>query len=168
MARIAFVLAEGFEDSEFRRPYDRLTAAGHQIDIVGIKAGSQVKGKHGREVVAIGKAAAEADPAAYAALVIPGGDSPDHLRGDRSVVRFVETMVRSGKLVAAICHGPQLLIEAGAVDGKTLTSWPSARTELEHAGAHWVDQQVVVDDKLITSRKPADLAAFTDAIEQRL
>jgi protease I len=168
MARIAFVLGDDFEDSEFRRPYDGLSRAGHVLEIVGVKAGARVKGKQGREEIAIEKAAAEADPSTYDALVIPGGYSPDHLRVDRSVVGFVQQMVRAGKLIAAVCHGPQLLIEAGAVDGKTLTSWPSVRTDLENAGAHWVDQQVVIDDKLITSRKPDDLAAFTQAIEQRL
>lgn len=164
MSRIAFVVAEDFEDSEFRKPYDGLRDADHQIDIIGVKAGETVKGKKGKEAVKIEKAAADVDPAAYDALVIPGGYSPDHLRMDPSVVTFVQTMARSGKLVAAVCHGPQLLIEADTVKGRVLTSWPSVKTDLENAGATWVDEEVHVDGKLITSRKPADLPAFTKAI----
>ena len=164
MARIAIVLADDFEDSEFRQPYDALRAAGHEIEVLGTTAGTLVKGKHGEQMVRIEAAAADEDPASYDALVIPGGYSPDHLRMDRDVVDFVTEMVQAGKLIAAVCHGPQLLIEANAVDGKHLTSWPSVRKDLENAGAYWSDQEVVTDDKLITSRKPADLAAFSAAI----
>jgi protease I len=168
MARIAFVLGQDFEDSEFRKPYDRLRAAGHTVEVVGAKAGETVTGKQGKEHVRIEAAAGDRDPASYDALVIPGGYSPDHLRIDQGVVAFVQEMVRAGKLIAAVCHGPQLLIEADAVRGKTITSWPSVRTDLKNAGATWVDREVVVDGKLITSRKPADLAAFTDAINANL
>jgi protease I len=168
MARIAFVLADDFEDSEFRKPYSGLRAAGHDVDVIGAKAGEHVKGKRGKEEVAIELTAAEARPADYDALVIPGGYSPDHLRTHPEVVDFVAAMVRANKLVAAVCHGPQLLIEAGVVRGKQLTSWPSVRTDLCNAGACWLDQEVVVDGRLITSRKPEDLPAFTRAIEERL
>jgi protease I len=168
MARIAFVLGEDFEDSEFRTPYEGLAASGHQLEVIGAKAGAKITGKRGKEEVTLDKAASDADPAAYDALVIPGGYSPDHLRTDRSVVAFVDEMVRRGKLIAAVCHGPQLLIEAGAVKGKTMTSWPSVKTDLENAGATWVDREVVVDGLLITSRKPADLPAFTRTIDQQL
>jgi protease I len=167
MARIAFVLAEDFEDSEFRKPYSGLRAAGHDIDVIGSDDGKK-KGKKGKEEVAIDKLVADADPRDYDALVIPGGYSPDHLRMDRAIVGFVRAMVEAGKVVAAVCHGPQLLIEAGAVKGKQMTSWPSVRTDLVNAGALWVDREVVVDGKLITSRKPDDLAAFTRAIEVQL
>ena len=168
MARIAFVLGQDFEDSEFRIPYDGLKATGHQIEVIGVKPGAKMKGKEGKEEIAIERAAAEADPAKYDALVIPGGYSPDHLRTDAAVVRFVDAMVKGDKLIAAVCHGPQLLIEADAVKGKTLTSWPSVRKDLANAGARVVDEEVTVDGKLITSRKPADLPAFTAAINQRL
>lgn len=168
MARIAFVLGEDFEDSEFRVPYDRLQASGHEVEVLGANAGQTVQGKKRKERVTIDQAAADADPARYDALVIPGGYSPDHLRLDPAVVGFVQQMVSAGKLIAAVCHGPQLLIEAGAVRGKTLTSWPSVKADLQNAGATWVDQEVVVDGRLITSRKPADLAAFTRAIDQQL
>ena len=100
--------------------------------------------------------------------MIPGGYSPDHLRMDKSVVKFVGDAVRAGKIIAAVCHGPQLLIEADAVEDKKLTSWPSVRTDLLNAGAKWVDKEVVIDGKLITSRKPEDLDAFVAAIQQRL
>jgi protease I len=168
MSRIAFVVGEDFEDSEFRVPYDGLKQAGHQIEILGAKAGSVVKGKRAKEEVRVERAAASADPKAYDALVIPGGYSPDHLRTDRGVVEFVEAMSKAGKLIAAVCHGPQLLIEANAVKGKTLTSWPSVRTDLKNAGARWVDQEVAIDGHLITSRKPDDLKAFTAAINRAL
>ena len=166
MAHIAFVLADDFEDSEFREPHDALCAAGHELEVIGVKAGV-VRGKHGAEVK-VQAAASERDPARYDALVIPGGYSPDHLRMDKNVVRFVQGFVHADKLVAAVCHGPQLLIEADAVEGKKLTSWPSVRTDLLNAGAKWVDREVVVDGALITSRKPADLPAFTAAIEKHL
>jgi protease I len=167
MARIAFVLGNDFEDSELREPYKALHAAGHELEVIGVKAGEVVRGKHGEQVT-IDAAASERDPASYDALVIPGGYSPDHLRMDKHVVRFVQGFVRNDKLVAAVCHGPQLLIEADAVEGKKLTSWPSVRTDLLNAGAKWVDREVVVDGALITSRKPDDLPAFTAAIQKQL
>lgn len=168
MARIAFVLGEDFEDSEFARPYRELRDAGHEVEVLGAKAGETVKGKQGKEEFTIEAAVADRDPASYDALVIPGGYSPDHLRTDKQVVRFVGAMTHAGKLVAAVCHGPQLLIEADAVEDKQLTSWPSVRTDLLNAGAKWVDREVVVDGKLITSRKPDDLPAFIHAIREAL
>jgi protease I len=168
MARIAFVLGEDFEDSEFRKPYDALVAAGHTVDVIGAKADEVMHGKNGKEHVKIDAAASGQDPSSYDALVIPGGHSPDHLRIEPGVVAFVDAMVRDGKLVAAVCHGPQLLIEVDAVRGKTVTSWPSVKTDLKNAGATWVDREVVVDGQLITSRKPEDLAAFSKAIEAGL
>lgn len=168
MARIAFVLGEDFEDSEFRVPCDALTASGHQVDILGVTAGKTLRGKRGEEHVLIEDAVADADPRSYDALVIPGGYSPDHLRTNAAMVAFVDAMVKGNKLIAAVCHGPQLLIEADAVRGKTVTSWPSVKKDLINAGARWVDQEVVIDGRLITSRMPDDLEAFTQAIEQNL
>jgi len=168
MANIAFVLGEDFEDSEFRKPYDGLRAQGHTITVVGAKAGVSVKGKKGKETVTIEKAASDVDAASFDALVIPGGYSPDHLRLDKAVVELTQTMLRDGKVVAAVCHGPQLLIEAEGVKGRVVTSWPSVRKDLENAGATWVDEEVHVDGKLITSRKPDDLPAFTEAIAKQL
>ncbi len=168
MSNIAFVLGEDFEDSEFRKPYDGLRAKGHTIDIIGAKAGAVVKGKKGREEVRIEKAAADVDPGSYDALVIPGGYSPDHLRMEQAVVDLTQTMLRDQKIIAAVCHGPQLLIEAEGVKGRVVTSWPSVRKDLENAGATWVDEEVHIDGKLITSRKPDDLPAFTEAIAKQL
>ncbi|HEY6036922.1 MAG TPA: type 1 glutamine amidotransferase domain-containing protein [Kofleriaceae bacterium] len=168
MARIAMVLAEDFEDSEFRKPYDALREAGHIVEVLGAEAGASVTGKKGREKIKIEAAAADCDPEDYDALVIPGGYSPDHLRIDKGVVEFVHDMVAGGKLVAAVCHGPQLLIEVGAVKGKQMTSWPSVKKDLENAGAKWVDKEVVVDGQMITSRKPDDLDAFSAAINKAL
>jgi len=168
MARIAFVLGDDFEDSEFAQPYNALREAGHEVEVLGAKAGVTVNGKKGKEQFTIEAAAGERDAASFDAVVIPGGYSPDHLRMDKDVVRFVQTAVRAGKVIAAVCHGPQLLIEADAVEDKTLTSWPSVRTDLLNAGAKWVDKEVVIDGQLITSRKPDDLPAFTNAIRERL
>ncbi len=168
MARIAFVLGDDFEDSEFAQPYNELRHEGHDVEVLGVKAGETVQGKRGVERHTIEASVADRDPATYDALVIPGGYSPDHLRMDKQVVRFVDAMVRAGKVIAAVCHGPQLLIEADAVEDKKLTSWPSVRTDLINAGAKWTDKEVVVDGKLITSRKPEDLPAFIGAIRQQL
>ena len=168
MANIAFVLASDFEDSEFRIPYDRLKAAGHELTVLGTKRGEQVQGKKGKERVTIEATAAERRPSEFAAVVIPGGYSPDHLRTDESIVGFVRELAGAGKPVAAVCHGPSLLIEADVVRGKTVTSWPSIRTDLKNAGAQWVDRQVAEDGVLITSRNPTDLEAFTAAILKRV
>jgi protease I len=104
----------------------------------------------------------------YDALVIPGGYSPDHLRMDANVVKLVTAMMNTNKVIAAVCHGPSLLIEARVVSGRTVTSFPSIRTDLINAGATWLDREVVVDGKLITSRNPHDLPAFIRAIEHAL
>jgi protease I len=168
MAKIAMPLAEGFEDSEFTIPDQRLRDAGHQVLVFGSEADELVEGKRRRTQVRVQAPAGALDVETFDALVIPGGYSPDHLRTDPAVVDFVRRFCESGKLVAAICHGPQLLIEADAVDGRKLTSWPSVRKDLENAGAKWVDQEVVEDGNLLTSRKPADLEAFSKAILARL
>lgn len=160
MARIAVALAEDFEDSEFTVPVDRLQNAGHEVVVVGAKAGEIVTGKNRQARATIAHAAGDVDAGDFDALLIPGGYSPDHLRTDRDVVGLVRAFDRQGKPLAAICHGPQLLIEAGVVEGRTLTSYASVRTDLENAGARWVDRAVVTDRHLITSRKPADLDAF--------
>jgi protease I len=164
MANVAFVLADDFEDSEFRVPYDRIKAAGHDITVVGRQAGKEVKGKKGKETFTPEKGPDQVSAADFAALVIPGGYSPDKLRVDEGIVKFVRSFFGSDKPVAAICHAGSLLVEADAVEGRTVTSWPSVRTDLINAGAEWVDKEVVVDGRLITSRKPDDLPAFCDAI----
>lgn len=163
MARIAVILADDYEDAEFSTPHDTLIEEGHHVDVIGVEAGAQVTGKKG-STTTIERGVDSVNPDHYDALVIPGGYSPDHLRTDDAMVGFVRAMADADKPVAAICHAPWMLIEAGLADGRTLTSWPSLRTDLGNAGADWVDEEVVVDGRLITSRNPDDLPAFTAAI----
>lgn len=165
MSRIAFVVGEDFEDSEFRKPCAALRAAGHQVEIIGVEAGTYIKGKKHEAEADIEKSARHAKASDYDALVIPGGYSPDHLRTDKDIVKLVADMVHGNKVVAAVCHGPSLLVEAGVLRGRTVTSYPSIRTDVINAGATWVDQEVVTDGRLITSRNPHDLPAFIRAIE---
>ncbi len=168
MAKVAFVLADDFEDSEFQVPYDRLGQAGHQVTVIGRERGAQVTGKRGDSSFTIEATPDEVDPGDYDALVIPGGYSPDKLRTSDGVVKFVQAMCEHDRPVAAICHGPSLLVEADAVRRRTVTSWPSVRTDLTNAGAAWVDREVVEDGNLITSRKPDDIDAFVAALLRRL
>lgn len=168
MARIAAPLADDFEDVELTEPTARLREAGHEAVIIGSAAGKSVKGKRGKAAVEVDVAAKDASASDFDALLIVGGYSPDRLRMDEHVVRLVRAFAQAGKPIAAVCHGPQLLIEAGVVRGKTMTSWPSVRTDLINAGAKWVDREVVVDGSLVTSRKPEDLRAFSDAFLAQL
>jgi len=168
MATIAIPVADDFEDSELTVPMERLKAHGHEPVLIGSAAGARVRGKRGRAEVTTDMEARGLQPGDFDALLIPGGYSPDHLRTDAATVEFVRRFCQSDRPVAAICHGPQLLIEADAVEGRTLTSWPSVRRDLENAGARWVDRPVVEDGNLITSRKPDDLDAFTAALLARL
>jgi protease I len=168
MAKVAILLADDFEDSEFTVPYERLRQAGHDARIFGDETGRRLTGKRGQAQVAVEAPTARFDPAEWDALVIPGGYSPDRLRLDEHAVKGVHGMVADGKPVAAICHAGSLLVEADVVDGRTVTSWPSVRKDLENAGAKWVDREVVEDDNLVTSRKPDDLDAFCEAVLRRL
>jgi protease I len=168
MAKVAFVLDKDFEDSEFSEPYTAVRDAGHEAVVIGLQKGKEVKGKKGKETFVVERGPDGAKVDEFDALVIPGGYSPDHLRMNDQIVSFVRGMAESGKPVAAICHAGWLLAEADVVRGRTLTSWPSIRTDLKNAGATWVDQELVEDGNLITSRNPGDLPAFCDAIVKRL
>ena len=168
MATIGMPLAIDFEDSEFAIPRDRLRAAKHTVVVIGANAGERLRGKRGEEYAVVDRAIDDAKPEEYDALVIAGGYSPDHLRGDPRMVDFVRRFAELNRLIAAVCHGPQLLIEAELVRDRRVTSWPSVRKDLENAGATWVDAEVCVDGNLISSRKPADLEAFTRTIITRL
>jgi len=165
--KIAILATDGFEQSELVEPRKALDAAGAQTEIVSPNSG-KIKGwnhKDWGESVCVDKTLANANPNDYDALVLPGGViNPDHLRMDPAAVNFVRQFVSSGKTVAAICHGPWTLLEAGALKGKTVTSWPSLKTDLKNAGANWVDQEVATDGQFITSRKPDDIPAFSKAI----
>ncbi|RKH92883.1 type 1 glutamine amidotransferase [Corallococcus sp. AB004] len=167
MARIAFIVANDFEDSEFQVPFDTLKQAGHEPVVIGVEAGKTLKGKKGAEI-RTEKAVKEVKAADFAALVIPGGYSPDHLRMDIGMVGFVRDFFKADKTIAAVCHGPWMLVEADIADERTVTSFPSIKTDLINAGARWVDRQVVEDGNLITSRKPDDLEAFCAAVLRQL
>ncbi|GGK20188.1 protease [Pilimelia terevasa] len=169
--RVAFLLTDGVEESEYVRPREAVERAGARAALVSLRDGEIQAMRHtdkgGRHRV--DTTVAQADPADYDALVLPGGVlNPDLLRMDAGAVEFVRAFVRSGRPVAAICHGPWTLVEADAVRGRTVTSWPSLRTDLTNAGATWVDEEVRVDGNLITSRKPDDLPAFCAALLQEL
>lgn len=168
MARIAIIIADMFEDSEFRVPCDRLKGAGHEVVIIGSDAGKKIEGKQHKEIVTAEKGIGDVSADDFDALVIPGGYSPDKLRMDPRMVAFTRALFEAGKPTAAVCHAPWMLAEAGIARGRTVTSWPSIKTDLVNAGAAWVDREVVEDGNLITSRKPDDLPAFSDAILHQL
>ena len=167
--RIAILATDGFEQSELTEPRKNLEQAGARTEVLSIKEG-EIKGWNHTdwgEKVKVDRLVSAANPADYDALVLPGGViNPDKLRTNESAVDFVRRFATSGKTVAAICHGPWTLVEAGVVRGKTMTSWPSVHTDLINAGARWVDEQVVTDGNFITSRKPDDIPAFSNAIIQ--
>jgi len=164
MARVAVLLASEYEDVELTHPVAKLREAGHEVEVLGTKANQTLEGKNHRAKVETDAAVADRKVEDYDALLIPGGHSPDKLRMDDDMVRFVRDFERLKRPIAAICHGPQLLIQGGIVDGRKMTSWPSVWTDLRNAGAEVVDQAVCKDDNLITSRKPDDLDAFTSAL----
>jgi protease I len=168
MAKVAICIAPEYEDSELDVPLEKLKEAGHQIVIVGSQRGARVEGKAGRSSITIDVAAKDVSAETFDAIVIPGGHSPDHLRLDPAMVTLVKDAVSARKVVAAVCHGPQLLIEADVARNRWMTSWPSVRRDLINAGARWSDQAVVEDGNFITSRKPEDLEAFARAILRRL
>ncbi len=164
---VAILATDGFEQVELTDPKKNLEDAGAKVDVVSIKAG-EIKGWDKTDwgkSVKVDKTLETAKPADYDILVLPGGQiNPDKLRIDEKAVAFVKEFAQSGKVVAAICHGPWTLIEAGVVKGKTMTSWPSVKTDLKNAGANWVDKEVVEDGNFITSRKPEDIPAFSRKI----
>jgi protease I len=165
--RIAFVATDGVEQVEYTEPRKAVEDAGAQVELISMKPG-QIQGVNHMDkgdTFPVDKTAAEANPDDYDGLVLPGGvANPDRLRTDPDVVRFVGAFFEAGKPVAAICHGPWTLIEADVVRGRTVTSWPSLKTDLENAGATWVDEEVKTDRGLVTSRKPDDLPAFNAKI----
>ena len=168
---IAFLATEGVEQVELTEPWQAVEEAGGTAELVSIKDGEIQAVNHMDKAgtYPVDKQVKDAAATDYDALVLPGGvANPDFLRTDPEAVRFVRDFFSAGKPVAAICHGPWTLIEAGVVDGRTLTSWPSLRTDLANAGATWVDEQVFVDDGLVTSRKPDDIPAFCDKMLEEI
>jgi protease I len=136
--------------------------------IVGLKAGKTLEGKKGKETFVTERGIVQVTPEEFDALVIPGGYSPDKLRVSAEMVALVRELVSAGKPVAAVCHAPWMLAEAEVIRGKTVTSWPSIKTDLVNAGARWVDQEVVEEGNLITSRNPGDLEAFSEALLRQI
>jgi deglycase len=166
--RIAFLVAnEGVEEVELTSPRDALREAGAEIDLLAPEDGEIQAFNHldKGDTFTPDRVVGEADPDDYDGLVLPGGvANPDQLRTDTDAVQFVRSFFEEGKPVGAICHGPWTLINADVVDGRTLTSWPSLQADLRNAGAEWVDEEVHVDQGLVTSRKPDDLPAFNAKI----
>lgn len=168
MAAIAVLITDMFEDSEYTEPVKAFLRAGHQIIHIGLKAAQTVKGiKKGTPVV-IDEAVKDSRVQDFDALLIPGGYSPDGLRSHDEAVRFAREFVESGKPVFSICHGPQLLISARVLQGRKITGWKSIKEDLINAGAQYLDQEVVEDGNIISSRSPADLPAFIKASLKRL
>jgi protease I len=161
--RVAILATDGFEQSELTEPRKALDAAGALTKVVSPKSG-KVRGWNHKEwgdEVQVDQLLDGADPSNYDALLLPGGVmNPDALRMQPKAVAFVKSFFDAGKPVGAICHGPWTVIESGAAKGHRMTSWPSLKTDIRNAGAEWVDQEVVVDANLVTSRKPDDIPAF--------
>jgi deglycase len=161
--RIAITAADMVERVELVEPRKALEEAGATTELISLKPGKITSFDHfdPADQIPVDKAVEEADAADYDALMIPGGvGNPDQLRGDENMVAFVRDFFDQGKPVAAICHAPWVLIDAGVVSGRTMTSWPTIGADLRNAGANWVDKEVVVDSGLVTSRKPDDIPAF--------
>jgi protease I len=161
--KVAILVAEGFEQVELTEPKKALDDAGAQTRIVSPAKGEVQGWKHfdKADKFKVDVPLEQADASEFDALLLPGGvANPDQLRALPAAVQFVRKFFDAGKPVACICHGPWTLIEAGAAKGRTITSWPSLKTDLTNAGAKWVDQEVVTDNGLVTSRKPADIPAF--------
>ena len=166
--RVAFLVApEGIEQVELTEPWKAVREAGAQPVLLSTQTGSVQAFNHldKADTFDVDEVVAQADVSDYAALVLPGGvANPDALRMDESAVAFIKSFFDGGKPVAAICHAPWTLVEADVVRGRRVTSWPSLQTDLRNAGATWVDEELVVDGNLVTSRKPDDLPAFCSAV----
>jgi protease I len=161
--KIAILAADMFERVELEQPKQALEDAGAKTEIVSIHDGEIQGFDHFEPAnkVKVDKTVEEVSASDYDALLVPGGvGNPDQLRGDENAVNFVRDFVESKKPLAVICHGPWVLVEAGVVRGRTLTSWPTLQTDIKNAGGTWVDKEVVVDDGIVTSRKPDDIPAF--------
>jgi protease I len=162
--RVAFLAADGVEEVELVEPRKAVEEAGAETRVISIKPGEIQAFNHLEpgDKIKVDQTADSADPGQFDALVLPGGvANPDFLRQDEGAVRFVKGFFEQDKPVGVICHGPWTLVEADVVRGRTLTSWPSLRTDLRNAGAEWVDEEVHVDGRLVSSRKPGDQPSFT-------
>jgi protease I len=161
--KVAILATDGVEQVELLEPQKALLAAGAQVDVISLKAGTIQGMNHDDkgEMIPVTKVLSDVSAADYDALMLPGGvANPDRLRTEQRAVNFVRDFFERDKPVAAICHAPWLLVEADVLEGRTITSWPSLKTDIENAGATWVDKAVQQDQKLVTSRKPDDLPQF--------
>ena len=168
MSKIAVLITDMFEDVEYTKPSAAFINAGHELVHVGLLAGKTVRGKKAGTPVTIDKAVKDVSVNKFDALFIPGGYSPDKLRVDADAVRFVKAFVESDKLIFSICHAPQLLITAQVLQGRRITGWKSIIQDIKNAGAEYLDQAVVEDGNLISSRYPGDLPAFIKAALAKL
>jgi len=160
MAKIAAILEDMFEDVEFTKPVKKFRDSGHEVTVVGLKAGKTLTGKKNDTKVKVDKSLKEISPDDFDALLIPGGYSPDKLRTHKEAVDFVKDFMEKNKPVFSICHGPQLLITAQVLEGRKITGWKSIIQDIKNAGAQFIDQEVVVDGNLVSSRNPWDILAF--------
>ena len=169
--KVAILATDGFEQVELTEPQKALQAAGATVHVISPKAGEIKGGKltDWGETTKVDKLLSEAKATESDALVLPGGQiNPDKLRTEPAAVAFVTDFFHSGKPIGAICHGPWMLVEAGVLKHRTLTSWPSIRTDIRNAGGHWVDEEVITDQNLTTSRKPDDLPAFNKRLIEEI
>ncbi|HKQ52056.1 MAG TPA: DJ-1/PfpI/YhbO family deglycase/protease [Pyrinomonadaceae bacterium] len=166
--RVAILVEKNFEDSEFQIPYNALKEAGAEVSVLGSRMNETYQGKQGKASIEPDGTTTEARAADFDAVVIPGGMAPDTMRTNMKTVRFVEDAVQAGKLVAAVCHGPQVLIEGDLLKGRRATGFRAIRKDMQNAGADYVNEPLVVDGNLITSRRPSDLPIFTAAILREL
>ncbi len=166
--RIAILAEEGFEDTELIEPMRAMKDAGARVVIIGGSSKASYRGKRGNTEVTVDTTADKVKAADFDAIIVPGGYAPDKMRLHQPMIDLVKEAYAAGKIIAAVCHGPQLLISADIVKKRRLTSWPSIAIDLKNAGATWIDEPVVIDGNLITSRKPADLPRFNKAVIEAL
>jgi protease I len=166
--RIAILAEDNFEDSELTEPLRAMKDAGARVLIVGSGSKKGYKGKRSLAEVKVDTSADKVEASQFDAIIVPGGYAPDKMRLHQSMVDLVRKAHAEGKIIAAICHGPQLLISADIVKGRRVTSWPSVAVDLKNAGAIWVNEPVVKDANIITARKPADLPKFNKTIIEAL
>lgn len=174
-ARILIIATDGYEQSELTVPLDSLRKAGATVDVASpseTREPGKIRGWDQTDwgtTVPVDKTLDQVDASAYDAVVLPGGQmNPDKLRLEPKAIELVKRFVADGKVVAAVCHGPWLLVEAGALRGREVTSWPSLKTDITNAGGHWVDQEVATDSGIVTSRNPGDLPAFVAKIIEEI
>lgn len=166
--KVAILIEQGVEDAEFQLPYNALKKAGAEVVVLGSRVNEEYKGKQGKLNIKADATTTESIATDFDAVIIPGGHAPDKMRTNMKTVQFVEDALENGVLVASVCHGPQVLIEGDMLDGVRATGFRAIRKDMQNAGAEFVDEPLVIDDNLITSRRPGDLPIFVTAILQQL